>query len=74
MKINKLDTDDKEDKENNELDGGNNNDGNEHNYNNKKVDNGNTEIRSDSLVSKPENRVTSDERWKNYWINDTNKI
>lgn len=59
MKINKLDdTEEKEKKENINLEEINNNDN--------KADNGSTLIRSDSIVNRPENRVTSDERWKNY--------
>jgi len=59
MKINKLDAEEeeKEKNENEKLE--------ESNYNDDKADNGScSNIRSDSIVNRPENRVTSDERWK----------
>ena len=61
MKINKLDTD-KEDIQRDDIVETNKNDNNKENKNNI-VDN----TRSDSFVIRPENKVTSDERWKNYW-------
>lgn len=62
LKINKLDSDDKKDDENNNNDKTDNYEINGDNKNN----NGLNNIRSDSNVNRPENKITSDERWKNY--------
>lgn len=64
MKINKLDSE-KEEKDKKEIDKDNENANNKGDFDNK-ADNGSSNIRSDSIVNRPENRVTSDERWKNY--------
>jgi hypothetical protein len=60
LKINKLDTD-KEDIQRDDIEETNKNDNNKENKNNI-VNN----TRSDSVLNRPENKVTSDERWKNY--------